>query len=176
MSEGARLLAWVHRLRDHVSAPPQAAAHCDIPCGIYDPQEAQVAALTVVRMDQMMNELPSPGPETKPEAHVKYHSQFARFVKVKEQFADKCEEELVTLQNDYFSADHRKKYPDLDERFSKAYAAISKARQGTSTADAEEALQHVHGIAEVFWETKGAKTARVPSHSKAGGEFIVPVS
>jgi nickel superoxide dismutase len=176
MSEGHRFLAWVHRQVDRIAPPPAARAHCDIPCGIYDPQEAQVAALTVLRMDQLMAELPRPTPEMKPEESLKYHSQFARFVEVKEKHADKCEDELVTLQNDYFSSDHRKKWPDLDERFYKAALAISKARVGTAVAEAEEALKQVQAIAEIFWESKGAKSARVPTHSKAGGEFVVPIS
>jgi nickel superoxide dismutase len=176
MSDGHRILALSRRLHDRLRPPARAAAHCDIPCGIYDPQEAQVAALTVLRMDQLIHELPPPSPELKPADQTKYHSQFSRFVIVKEKHADKCEDELVTLQYDYFSADHRKKWPDLDERFYKAYQAISKARVGNEVAEAEEAVKHVQAIAEVFWESKGAKTARVPTHSKAGGEFVVPIS
>jgi nickel superoxide dismutase len=176
MPEERPLLGRTHRLLDRFRAPTPARAHCDIPCGIYDPHEAQLAALTVVRMDQLINELQPPAADAKPDARAKYHSQFARYVRVKEAHADKCESELTTILNDYFTAEHRKKYADLDERYFKAIQAISKARQGTITAEAEDALKQVQGLAEVFWETKGAKTARVPSHSKAGGELVVPVT
>ncbi|MCI4329747.1 MAG: superoxide dismutase, Ni, partial [Thermoplasmata archaeon] len=45
-------------IADGIRSPRVARAHCDIPCGIYDPHEAQIAALTVVRMDQLIAELP----------------------------------------------------------------------------------------------------------------------
>ena len=32
----------------------EAKAHCDVPCGIYDPIVAQINALTVVRMMDLM--------------------------------------------------------------------------------------------------------------------------
>ena len=38
----------------------EASAHCDIPCGIYDPHLAQLAALSVVRMNQLINDLQPP--------------------------------------------------------------------------------------------------------------------
>jgi nickel superoxide dismutase len=176
MSASETLLTLFSRTRDLFSRPQPAYAHCDIPCGIYDPHEAQIAALTVLRMDQLINELKAPEAGTTPDERAKNHSQFARYVRVKEIHSDKAEHELTTIQNDYFSVDHRKKYPDLDARYYAAVQAISKARLGTKTAEAEEALKLIQGIAETFWETKGAKTQRVPTHSKAGGELVVPIS
>jgi nickel superoxide dismutase len=176
MPASETLLGLLSRTRDLFSAPTPAHAHCDIPCGIYDPHEAQLAALTVVRMDQLINELKPPADGAAQDEMAKFHSQFARYVRVKEAHADKAEAELTTIQNDYFSAELRKKYTDLDQRYFAAIQAISKARQGTKTAEAEEALKLVQEYAQIFWESKGAKTQRVPSHSKAGGELVVPVS
>ena len=48
-------------LADRIRAPRTARAHCDIPCGIYDPHAAQLAALTVVRMVQLIQGLEFPG-------------------------------------------------------------------------------------------------------------------
>ncbi|MGP8075773.1 MAG: superoxide dismutase [Ni], partial [Thermoplasmata archaeon] len=53
MSAFPRIRDWAVRARDAVIPPATAYAHCDIPCGIYDPHEAQIAALTVLRMDQL---------------------------------------------------------------------------------------------------------------------------
>jgi nickel superoxide dismutase len=176
MSASETLLAILSRTRDRFSRPRSAYAHCDIPCGIYDPHEAQLAALTVVRMDQLINELKVPADNAPQEEMAKFHSQFARYVRVKEAHADRAENELTTIHNDYFTAEHRKKYADLDQRYFNAIQAISKARQGTKTAEAEEALKLVQGYAETFWDSKGAKTQRVPSHSKAGGELVLPTA
>jgi nickel superoxide dismutase len=156
--------------------PTPAYAHCDIPCGIYDPHEAQVSALTVVRMDQLIAELAPPAAGAKPEEVAKYTSQLARYNLVKEQHAERAKHELRVLWGDYFTAEHVKQFPDLHEKFFRALKAASKAKQGPALADAQELLKQVQEVAEVFWQTKGAKTARVPSHSKAGGELVLPVS
>ena len=52
--------------------------------------------------------------------------------------------------------------------------AASKARQGTNLADAQELSKKVQEIAEMFWHSKGAKTQRVPSMQKVGGEMVYP--
>ena len=62
MSASTRLRAATQSVVDALLPPTPVYAHCDIPCGIYDPHEAQISALTVVRMDQLIAELPMPGP------------------------------------------------------------------------------------------------------------------
>src|SRR5689334_10542099 len=54
------LFRQLRRLIQFLKTTPTIHAHCDIPCGIYDPHAAQIAALSVVRMDQLINELPKP--------------------------------------------------------------------------------------------------------------------
>jgi nickel superoxide dismutase len=176
MSSAPRLVQWLSSLADSIVPPGTAYAHCDIPCGIYDPHEAQISALTVLRMDQLIAELAPPAAGAKPEEVAKHTSQLARYALVKEQHAERVKHELRILWGDYFTADHVKQYPELHEMFFKALKAASKGRQGSAVADAQELLKQVQEIAETFWKTKGAKTARVPSHSKAGGELVVPVS
>ena len=150
-------------------------AHCDIPCGIYDPHEAQIAALTVIRMDQLIGELPKPGAGAKPEEVEAYHAKLSRYTLVKEQHAERTKAELRVLWGDYFTPDHAKQHPTLHESFWSAMKAASKARQGTNVADAQELLKQVQAIAEIFWKTKGASTHRVPSMQKPGGELVYPV-
>ena len=158
-----------------VAVPPRAVrAHCDIPCGIYDPHEAQLSALTVVRMDQLIGELPKPPHDAKPEDHEAYHAKLARYTLVKEQHAERTKTELRILWGDYFTPDHVKQYPTLHESFWGAMKAASKARQGTVLGDAQDLLKRVQEIAEIFWKTKGAKTQRLPSMQKAGGEIVYP--
>jgi nickel superoxide dismutase len=149
-------------------------AHCDIPCGIYDPHEAQIAALTVVRMTQLIGELPKPGAGAKPEEVEAYQAKLARYVVVKETHSERVKAELRVLWGDYFTPDHLKQYPTLHETFWTAMKAASKARQGTNPADALELSKKVQEIAEIFWKSKGAKTQRLPSMQKSGGEMVYP--
>jgi nickel superoxide dismutase len=149
-------------------------AHCDIPCGIYDPHEAQIGALTALRMTQLIAELPKLTPELKPEERVAAMAKLARYQTVKDQHCERVKTELRILWGDYFTPDHAKAHPTLHEAFWKAMKAASKTRQSTETADAQELLNQVQQIAEIFWTTKGAKTHRVASMQKSGGELVYP--
>ena len=159
---------------DALVPPSRVHAHCDIPCGIYDPHEAQISALTVVRMMQLIGELPKPSAGAKPEDVEAYHSKLSRYMLVKEQHAERVKSELRVLWGDYFTADHAKSHPTLHESFWKAMKQASKARQGTSLADAHELLSQTQQIAEIFWKTKNVPTRRQPSNQKSGGEIVYP--
>ena len=174
MSRPTFSLGLVDRLRDAVHPPRPVYAHCDIPCGIYDPHEAQIAALTVVRMDQLIAELPMPAMDAKPEDRAAYASKLARYTAVKETHAERVKSEVRVIWGDYFTPDHVKQFPQLHELTWKILKAASKARQGTNLADAQDLLKLVQEFAEVFWQSKGAKTQRVPSMQKPGGELVVP--
>jgi nickel superoxide dismutase len=176
MSAFERVRVAFERWRDALSPPVPVYAHCDIPCGIYDPHEAQLAALTVVRMAQLADELPKPGDNAKPEELDKYHTQMARYTMVREQHADRVKNELRILWGDYFTPEHVKQHPQLHEMFWNAEKLASKARQSASLADGQALLDSVQKIAEVFWQTKNAKTQRVPSMTKAGGELLLPTA
>jgi nickel superoxide dismutase len=170
-----RLRDSIDRLRDRVDPPETADAHCDIPCGIYDPHEAQISALTVVRMDQLIAELAAPALDAKPEDRAAYGAKLARYTAVKESHAERVKAEVRVIWGDYFTADHAKQFPQVHDLTWKVLKAASKARQGTQIADAQELLKLVQEFAEIFWQTKGAKTRRQPSLQKSGGELVVPV-
>ena len=176
MSAFPRLRDWALRARDAVCPPATAYAHCDIPCGIYDPHEAQIAALTVLRMDQLIGELAHPAADAKLEERAIYVSKMSRYTSVKEQHAEKVKQEIRVIWGDYFTPDHAKQFPQTHELVWKILKQASKARQGTNPADAQELLNLVQQFAEVFWQTKGAKTKKQPSMQKSGGELVVPVS
>ena len=74
------LLYRLARLLDRVSPAPIAYAHCDIPCGIYDPHHAQMAAHTVVRMVDLINQLEKPGTSSTPEQRQEYTDKLARYI------------------------------------------------------------------------------------------------
>jgi len=140
-----------------VLLPEQIAyAHCDIPCGIYDPHMAQVAAHTVIRMTQLLTDLKS-------DDQKKMTHDISRMTHVKEEHAGIIEEELETLRNDYFKEEHYAQYSNLGDLFTKTLKSVSKARQNIDMVSAEEVLSGVLQIAEIFYKTKGVEPVRVKS-------------
>lgn len=144
----------------------QAFAHCDIPCGIYDPYLAQRAAHTIIRMTQLLTDVK--GDDPKKMAH-----DIARMTNVKEEHANILEEELETLRNDYFKPEHFKTYPNLNDLFIKTLNAVSKARQEISMGAAAEVLVNVQNIAEIFFKTKNVEPVRVKSVYPTDGEMVL---
>lgn len=168
--------AFFERLVDTVRPPRDVYAHCDIPCGIYDPHEAQLAALTVLRMDQLIADLAAPPADAAPEVRATYAVKLARYTSVKEQHAERVKHEVRVIWGDYFTADHAKQYPQVNELPIRILRQASKTRQSTKGDDAQELLKLVLEFAELFWKTKGAPTKRQPSLQKSGGELVVPQS
>ena len=158
------------------SLPPVVQAHCDIPCGIYDPHGAQLAALTVVRMNQLIAELPKPGPQTTPEERDVYVHKLSRYAKVKDEQAELCKQELRILWGDYFTPEHLQKFPELHGLFWEAMKLASKVRQEVNLQTAQDLLAKIQKIAETFWKSKGVDVRRQPSLQKSGGELLYPVA
>src|SRR5208283_4709765 len=115
MSAFSRFRDGVLRAQDAIRPPTTVYAHCDIPCGIYDPHEAQIAALTVIRMDQLVAELAAPAMDAKPEDRAAYVSKLARYTAVKELHSERVKHEIRIIWGDYFTADHAKQFPNLAE-------------------------------------------------------------
>jgi nickel superoxide dismutase len=174
MSVGTSTRGIVERLVDAVLPSRAVYAHCDIPCGIYDPTDAQLSALTIVRMDQLIAELAAPAMDAKAEDRAAYASKVARYTTVKEQHAEKLKTEVRVIWGDFFTPDHAKQFPQIHELTWKIMKQASKARQGIALADAQELVKLVQDFSEIFWQAKGAKTRRVPSMQKPGGELVVP--
>ena len=87
-------------------------AHCDIPCGIYDPVTAKIAAQTVQKMVMRINALEYPGNDSA-ESNAEYNNSLSRYVAVKEEHADLVKHEIDTQSHDYFKPEHLDMYPDL---------------------------------------------------------------
>ena len=146
-------------------------AHCDIPCGIYDPYLAQIAALTTVRMNQLIEALP--GQDL---SQTEKDARLGRYVGTKEEHAELCKRELRILWGDYFRPEHVEQHPNLHELIFSAMKVASKVRQEVNMDAAQELLGKTQEVAEIFWSTKGADTRRQPSlQGAAGGELVYPV-
>lgn len=124
------------------------SAHCDVPCGIYDPKPAEIAAATVLKMVQIIKGL---NPESK---EVKDRNTFVRAVMTKEEHAQKCKTELLILWTDYFKPEHLEKFPNLHDTFWKAAKLCSKNKQDVSEELAQQLVDAVHEIAHIFEESK----------------------
>ena len=140
---------------------PVVYAHCDIPCGIYDPHRAQLAALTVIRMADLLKE--------KKDTH-----NIVRLTAVKEEHAEICKQEIRIIWGDYFKAEHFVKYPEIDKLSHEIMQLSSKTRQSTDKEAAAELLRAVSRFAEIFWETKGVKTKRTKAPYEPMEEIVVP--
>ena len=167
-----RLFAILNR----IMPAEKAHAHCDIPCGIYDPHLAQVAAQTVVRMNQLIEGLEGPGgggPPSKQDRD-KYVNSLTRYIAVKEEHAELCKQEVRIIWGDYFKPEHLDKAPDLHKTVWNIMKLASKNRQEVNPQAAQELLAEVQKFAEAFWASKGVSTKRQPSNQAVGGESVVP--
>ncbi|MEZ5408972.1 MAG: superoxide dismutase, Ni [Acidimicrobiales bacterium] len=142
MAIRARLLACL----DHVFPAPTASAHCDGPCGVYDPASARIAAEAVLSMTRKLLDLDDSAADA--------HNTFARYVSIKEQQAEIVKHELSVLWGDYFKPDHLEAYPELHTIFWKALKAASASKQQLSVETATELLDQIHAIHDIFWATK----------------------
>ena len=161
------------RLIDQIFPPKIAYAHCDIPCGIYDPHEAQMAAHTVLRMTQMINDLEASSKEPLFDERKRIISQIARLTKVKEDHCEIVKHQVRIIWGDYFKPDHLTKYKNLHELVFQVMKQASAARQNIDLVAAQDLLSSVQKFAEIFWDTKGRETVRVKSGYPTEGEIVL---
>jgi nickel superoxide dismutase len=120
-------------------------AHCDLPCGVYDPAQARIEAESVKAC--MVKYAGSQDPDFK-----------ARAITIKEERSNMVKEHLWVLWTDYFKAPHFEKYPELNELFNSAtkLAGAGGTKGTVDVAVADELLGKIDEIAAIFWETKKA--------------------
>jgi nickel superoxide dismutase len=116
-------------------------AHCDLPCGIYDPAQARIEAESVKACQEKY--------QGSDDAEFK-----ARAVTIKEQRATLVKEHLWVLWTDYFKPEHVEKYPNLHELFWTATKAAGDAKKSNDPAQGQQLLDSVDEIAKVFWDSK----------------------
>ena len=151
--------------------PETVHAHCDIPCGIYDPHEAIVAAQTCVRMNDLIAELP-----TKGLSDMEMRNSFIRYVKTKEDHAERTKHEVRVIWGDYFKDEHLIKFaPDLHTLTWKIMKQASKVRQSTDKQAALDLLDSVNKFAEIFWKTKEKTTHTVEAPYPTKRPMMVPI-
>ncbi len=152
-----RMMRGVNRLFDRVFGIEPIYAHCDVPCGIYDPHLAAVSAKTVHAMVKKVTELPVPDSKANPGQVLEYRNTIVRMITTKEQHAQICKQELLILWTDYFKPENA--FPELHETFWKAAKLCSYNKQHMDLAKASELMESVAHISEMFQKAEAAKKA-----------------
>ena len=120
-------------------------AHCDLPCGVYDPAQARIEAESVKAIIQKYHDSSDPAFQT-------------RALLIKEQRSELVKHHLWVLWTDYFKPPHFEKYPQLNQLFNEAtkLAGASGVKGSLDPAVADQLLGKIEEIAKIFWETKQA--------------------
>jgi len=135
------LLDSTLRLLDRARSPQAVHAHCDLPCGVYDPAQARIEAQSVKACME------------------KYHGSDdadfkVRATTIKEQRADLVKEHLWVLWTDYFKPEHLAAHPNLHDLFWKATKTAGESKKTNDVAVADRLLAEIDEISDVFWATK----------------------
>jgi nickel superoxide dismutase len=125
-----------------------ARAHCDVPCGIYDPHEAVLAAKTVARMVELIGGIDPAS------TAIADRNKFVRCVSVKEQHAEKVKREVQVIWSDYFKPEHLEKVPELHSKVWQLLKLAGKAKQSVDAEVAAQLVAATEEFAEMFWATK----------------------
>lgn len=124
--------------------PVQTAyAHCDLPCGVYDPAQARIEAQSILNINKKYQ-------ESKDEIFK------IRAIIIKEERAEMVKHHLWVLWTDYFKPEHTEQFPHLHDLFWRATKAAGQIKKSVDPADAQKLLDLIDEIDEIFKETKTA--------------------
>jgi nickel superoxide dismutase len=126
---------------DRIAPPETVRAHCDLPCGVYDPAQARIEAQSVKACQEKHN-----GSDD--------HDFQQRAIAIKEERADLVKHHLWVLWTDYFKPEHLEKHPTLHEMFWKATKTAGETKKTNDEKVGQRLLDEIDEIAEVFWATK----------------------
>ena len=121
-----------------------AHAHCDLYCGVYDPAQAKIEALSCLKTAQKYQD--------SDDEHFR-----ARCIMVKEQRAEEVKHHLMVLWADFFAPDHFAQFPNLHQMFWDAIHQAGEVKKSADPAAGQALVAMIDGIADVFWQTEKAK-------------------
>lgn len=117
-------------------------AHCDLPCGVYDPAQARIEAQSV---HQILEKYPDLHEEDK-----------WRAIIIKEQRLELVKHHLWVLWTDYFKPEHLSEHPDLHDLFWRATKQAGAVKKSVDKGESRKLLDLIDEIAEIFAATKRA--------------------
>ncbi|GAA0374445.1 superoxide dismutase, Ni [Streptomyces olivoreticuli] len=121
----------------------QVSAHCDLPCGVYDPAQARIEAESVKAVQEKYQANEDPDFRT-------------RALIIKEQRAELAKHHVSVLWSDYFKPPHFEKFPELHQLVNDTLKALSAAKASNDPKTGEKALELIAEIDRIFKETKKA--------------------
>ena len=130
-----------------------ASAHCDGPCGVYDPASARIAGESVLSMTKKILDL-TPPTDGDAKAMAAYLNTASRYISIKEEKAHIAKEELLIVWSDYFKPVHLEAHPDLHDVFWNAVKLCSACKVEVSLEHANELMAAIEKIHKIFWGTK----------------------
>jgi nickel superoxide dismutase len=136
------------RLTRFLAPKTVARAHCDLPCGIYDPEQARIEAESCYKIVEKYNASEDPTFRT-------------RALAIKEERADLVKHHLDVLWHDYFKPEHLETVPNLHDLFWKAAKQVSKVKASTDLADAKALLDAIDQVDQAWKATGGEQKTRV---------------
>ncbi|HEY7523961.1 MAG TPA: superoxide dismutase, Ni [Candidatus Limnocylindrales bacterium] len=136
------------RLTDWLAPRTIARAHCDLPCGVYDPEQARIEAESCYRIIEKY--------AASDDATFR-----GRALHIKEERADLVKHHLDVLWHDYFKPEHLDKVPNLHELFWNASKQASKVKASTELADAKKLLELIDEVDGAWKATGGPEKTRV---------------
>ena len=136
------------RLRSWLAPRAVAHAHCDIPCGVYDPAQARIEAESCFKIIQKYNDSTDDLFRT-------------RCIAVKEERAELTKHHIDVMWHDYFKPEHVTKFPDLHDVCWKASKQASLVKRTVSIDEAQKLLDLIDRIDHMWRETGGPATTRL---------------
>ncbi|HVM39312.1 MAG TPA: superoxide dismutase, Ni [Acidimicrobiia bacterium] len=139
-------ISRVLHLADRFSPPETAYAHCDLMCGVYDPAQARIEAQSVLNAAKKYQDSDDPVFQD-------------RCILIKEERAELVKHHLSVLWTDFFKPHHLEQFPELHDMFWHAIKAAGEAKKSVDPATAQDLIDKIEAIADVFWQTEESKTA-----------------
>ena len=127
-------------------------AHCDLPCGVYDPEQARIEAESCYKIVE----------KYAANDDVAFRT---RAIAIKEQRADLVKHHLDVLWHDYFKPEHLEKVPNLHDLFWQTNKQVSKVKASTDIADAKRLLELIDEVDAAWKATGGLEKTRVAGRS-----------
>jgi nickel superoxide dismutase len=116
-------------------------AHCDLPCGVYDPAQARIEAESVKACQEKFAASDDPVFRE-------------RAIAIKEERSDLVKHHLWVLWTDYFKPEHLERFPELHDKFWNATKLAGAAKKSEDPAQGQELLNAIDEISKIFWDTK----------------------
>lgn len=133
-----------YRLLLEILPTQTAYAHCDLPCGVYDPAQARIEAESIFKIMEKYGQ-----------AHDEVEK--IRAIIIKEQRAELVKHHLWVLWTDYFKPEHLEKFPNLHDLFWRATKQAGQTKKSTDPADGQKLLDLIAEIDDIFKQTKATK-------------------